>query len=359
MPAAARLTDTTAHGGKIIWGEPTVLIGGLPAARLGDPHVCPMSNGPVVHNGGVVTSGSATVIIGGAAAARLGDRCDCQTVGAAGVGVPQQVGPGLNDETMAYNDRDTQGWQGPGGSIRYRDTDQDGTYDTLEGEGSALRHNYQDSVDANGEHLEIQNTLDIGFADGAETARGNNGYTLQQRLDAGVVRDRGSVRWGQQNPNNSPFTNPFISLSWDARALSGAEETGALIGDDGVRTGLGNEGHGAANPVSGELTLETNLPFLPRSASGGLSLGPGGGLDEHIYYDRRDGQVHLVLGGEYTYYGGSLDIPLNPAMDQIEMIGNRMQRIINLISGGSGSPGPPPVIPNTIISGDPTVLIGD
>ncbi len=37
MPPAARITDITAHGGSIVLGEPTVLIGGLPAARVGDP----------------------------------------------------------------------------------------------------------------------------------------------------------------------------------------------------------------------------------------------------------------------------------------------------------------------------------
>jgi len=39
---AARLGDMTAHGGSIVMGLPTVLIGGMPAARVGDMHVCPM-----------------------------------------------------------------------------------------------------------------------------------------------------------------------------------------------------------------------------------------------------------------------------------------------------------------------------
>ena len=40
---AARVTDLTAHGGTITGpGVPTVFIGGLPAATLGDMHVCPM-----------------------------------------------------------------------------------------------------------------------------------------------------------------------------------------------------------------------------------------------------------------------------------------------------------------------------
>jgi uncharacterized Zn-binding protein involved in type VI secretion len=52
----------------------TVLIGGRPAWRAGaDFHACPLFNGPSPHVGGVVAVGSPTVLIGGLPAARLGD----------------------------------------------------------------------------------------------------------------------------------------------------------------------------------------------------------------------------------------------------------------------------------------------
>lgn len=80
MPPAARITDfhecpmTTPGavpiphvGGPIIGpGEPTVLICGLPAARVGDMAVC-------VGPPDAIIKGSATVMIGGLPAARLGD----------------------------------------------------------------------------------------------------------------------------------------------------------------------------------------------------------------------------------------------------------------------------------------------
>jgi uncharacterized Zn-binding protein involved in type VI secretion len=51
-----------------------VLIGGMPAWRAGeDFHACPLVNGVVPHVGGVVAMGSLTVLIGGAPAARMGD----------------------------------------------------------------------------------------------------------------------------------------------------------------------------------------------------------------------------------------------------------------------------------------------
>ncbi len=77
MPAAARLTDlhtcpafvaTVPHiGGAIIGpGVPSVAIGGLSAAVLGDTCTCvgPPSS---------ISSGSTSVMIGGKPAARLGD----------------------------------------------------------------------------------------------------------------------------------------------------------------------------------------------------------------------------------------------------------------------------------------------
>lgn len=75
---AARITDMhvcpastgpVPHvGGPIITGEPTVLIGNLPAARISDKAIC---NGPL----DVVVQGSPTVIIGNMPASRIGDRC--------------------------------------------------------------------------------------------------------------------------------------------------------------------------------------------------------------------------------------------------------------------------------------------
>lgn len=77
MPPAARITDmhtcpqvtgTVPHvGGPIIPpAEPTVIIGGLPAARVGDHAVCV---GPL----DTIAQGSPTVFINGKPAARIGD----------------------------------------------------------------------------------------------------------------------------------------------------------------------------------------------------------------------------------------------------------------------------------------------
>lgn len=51
---------------------------GSPAARAGDMHVCPMITGTVPHVGGpVMPPGVMTVLIGGSPAAVVGDQCVC------------------------------------------------------------------------------------------------------------------------------------------------------------------------------------------------------------------------------------------------------------------------------------------
>ena len=84
MPAAARVGDTTTHGGTITGpGAATVLIGGMPAAVAGDMHVCvipPPSHIPV----SAFPMGSATVLLGGKPAIRTTDACICGAMAAVG-----------------------------------------------------------------------------------------------------------------------------------------------------------------------------------------------------------------------------------------------------------------------------------
>lgn len=86
---AARLGDKTAHNGQIVMGFPTVLIGGLPAARVGDMHVCPLTTALVPHIGGpILPPGAPTVLIGGMPAARVTNPCAC-------VGPPDMIVSGF------------------------------------------------------------------------------------------------------------------------------------------------------------------------------------------------------------------------------------------------------------------------
>ena len=78
MPFAARVGDPTAHPGVIVGpGVPTVLIGGMPAAVMGDNHICSMPPLAGPHPPSPIAKGSATVFIGGRMAARMGDMSGC------------------------------------------------------------------------------------------------------------------------------------------------------------------------------------------------------------------------------------------------------------------------------------------
>ena len=78
MPFAARVGDPTGHPGVIAGpGVPTVLIGGMPAAVVGDNHICSMPPVAGPHPPSPIAKGSATVLIGGRMAARMGDMSGC------------------------------------------------------------------------------------------------------------------------------------------------------------------------------------------------------------------------------------------------------------------------------------------
>ena len=85
MPAAARVGDTSVHGGTIIGpGAPTVLIGGMPAAIAFDTHLCALPPDSHQPTASPFPMGSTTVMIGSMPALRVGDTCICGATAAVG-----------------------------------------------------------------------------------------------------------------------------------------------------------------------------------------------------------------------------------------------------------------------------------
>lgn len=66
-----------------------------PAARIGDMHVCALVTGVVPHVGGPVLAGFPQVLIGGQPAARVGDACTC-------VGPPDVIAQGSMTVTIGF-----------------------------------------------------------------------------------------------------------------------------------------------------------------------------------------------------------------------------------------------------------------
>lgn len=75
---AARLSDKTLHGGLIVQGAPTVLIGNMPAARVLDNHTCPLVDGvPKPHVGGPIFTGAWTTLVCNMPQSRITDMAVC------------------------------------------------------------------------------------------------------------------------------------------------------------------------------------------------------------------------------------------------------------------------------------------
>jgi uncharacterized Zn-binding protein involved in type VI secretion len=67
-----------------------------PAARVGDMHVCPMVTGVVPHVGGpILPPGAPTVLIGMMPAAKVGDMCTC-------VGPPDVIAKGSGTVLICF-----------------------------------------------------------------------------------------------------------------------------------------------------------------------------------------------------------------------------------------------------------------
>ncbi|MFO0907110.1 MAG: PAAR domain-containing protein [Isosphaeraceae bacterium] len=80
---------------------------GMPAARVGDMHTCPMFDGPKPHVGGpVLPPGQPNVFIEGLPAARVGDPCLCVgppdaiAVGSPTVFIGRKMAARMNDMTV-------------------------------------------------------------------------------------------------------------------------------------------------------------------------------------------------------------------------------------------------------------------
>jgi uncharacterized Zn-binding protein involved in type VI secretion len=85
MPPAARVGDVSTHGGTIVGpGVSVVLVGGMPAAVVGDMHVCSLP--PTGHQptASPFPAGSATVLISSRPAVRTTDAAVCGAMAAVG-----------------------------------------------------------------------------------------------------------------------------------------------------------------------------------------------------------------------------------------------------------------------------------
>lgn len=312
---AARANDATTHGGTVTDGAPTVRIGGERAARLDDPHTCPLSTeAGTPHVGGVVTEGSRTVFIGRKAAARMGDSCDCNTVGVAGRGAPRRV---VSDEFDRDGDGTTDGRQ---------DLDVARQGAELAVEGPVLGIPAFASADSQGGYSESERHAhcDTDVAPGWNAAQGG---------EVALGRIRGTAGIG-------PSDRPWAAVNGQVRVGRLQEQLGHQWGDSGRETGVGHNVRlgGDVYNVQGGLLIDARVARLEASVDGGMGLGVES--ENRVYYDPQDQALHMRLGiGGPGLRGVNVELAIpNPWRD----------------TGSSANEG----IPNVIAEGCPTVRIG-
>jgi len=76
MRPQARLGDISSHGGVIITGASRTFDNGMPVARMGDLHVCPIPG----HGVTPIVTGSNKTLVEGKPLARVGDSTGCGAV---------------------------------------------------------------------------------------------------------------------------------------------------------------------------------------------------------------------------------------------------------------------------------------
>lgn len=315
---AARRTDATTHGGTIVDGAGRVRIGGEPAARLGDPHTCPLTTeAGTPHVGGVITEGSRTVRIGRKAAARMGDSCDCNTVGIAGRDTPRDV---VSDEI---------------------DRDLDGDLDGREDRDAVWQRSRTSEGRVLGLPVFFTGTAEVGHSESERHAHGDlsglPGSSVAHGGEAAAALGTGTLGVG-------PANQPYFALSGEGRAGRVQERVGHQWGDSGRETGSGSElrlGGDLVN-IQGGVLIDLRAARLDASIDGGAGLGIE--HENRVFYDHQEGAFHLRAGRGVSL--GALSIP-----------GFNFELTIPNPWRDAGS-GANAGIPNTIAEGCPTVRIG-
>ncbi len=351
MKPAARMFDPTAHRGTVLLGDLTVLIGNLPAARKGDPHLCPMAD-PKPHVGGVVTQGSTTVYIGNARAARMGDVCGCNTAGISGKGVPPVVGPGapkIEEKSGSTADPASEKGRGPYTEHVKEDKDKDGKYDSETYKASAGEKKKT--------HIDIP-----GFFNMTTT---ESGPTFEHTRTGDMVDP------GEKTPGRGPSAGKVKNETWLGRKgtvinfFDGFYEWGyeANAGHAEAEIDAPYGGGAQGSVVDGKVYGRQDTTFLQAPwlyaynyftdsnlsteiyAEAGAGLGELGGSVKPLYLINADGRYGVGISGalaEFIGFKGKFEWT----------IGEKKKSSKGIEGTGMGG------IPNFIVGGYTTVLIG-
>ena len=382
-PAAA-IGDMAAHGGTILTGSTNVLIGGRPAARVGDTVLC------AIHGPGVISMGSFTVLINGMPAARMGDITGCMVPGLAPVSVPlpvlgpPPVPPGAkpiegalslapgNANMHAVNDKSKDGVSAMHMEGSISDANSDGGLDSIEGsmEGVRMRNAGQKNV---GEvELGGTHSMDVLYASAKvsnlEAPPGQEGGSVSGMAEAGMLK------WGvggTVGAKDAKGLNPALGVTGEANMMHAKAEGDLLIGSDQNRVGLVGKGEAGAEALKGEVgTVVTSPTFfggniqVTGKASGALGT-VGAGAGAWLYYDKKQGRMRGGIMGILKVLvglGAEVEVSVGRAFkEDPEPVPAPPPALSagSLFGGYGNTPGLGAAgLPGTVLLGNLTVLIG-
>jgi uncharacterized Zn-binding protein involved in type VI secretion len=363
---AAVLGDAAAHAGTIGLGSPNVLICGRPAARVGDPVACG------VHGTGAIVMGATTVFINGTPAARMGDPTGCLTPGIVAVSTPIVLGPPpvhykYSNDGQSNAEADEKGKPTfAHAEAQITDENRDGNPDAFDGTVALVR--FRDKGYQNAGPVEISGTNEFDAA--SVTAKGHarttsKGFGFGASAEATAIRYGGSIAVA---PKGAKGLNQTVNIGGEVKGPAAKAAVEVLSGDDGTREGTVYKMEVGAQLASFETSQAITIP-LPNNNTvqirqkGGASVGPAGIAEGFwSYRDKKTGRQYVGIMGKLRLlfglegeaeinYGPKLQedppAPASPPAPELPVGGFR-----NVPGLGSGG------IPGTILSGQPTVLIG-
>jgi uncharacterized Zn-binding protein involved in type VI secretion len=293
---AARALDPTLHGGFVAFGEPTVLIGGLPAARVSDPHVCSLNPPLLPHVGGWVAGGSLTVLIGGQGAARQGDLCACCV---APVSLPSAPAASpASGETPDAPERERGSVELGYSDRKDLDLNGDGVAETHKREAAGVQSEQHDELFGFIRHESIKKAL---YHETEYTTKQLDG--TDHELIVGGKQEGGALKQTDTYVIGDD-ANPFIEVEKKHKVLSAeASAVEPLIGTDGRRYGFGAEVGSKGSVVSHALKVESDVAVMPLLTPIALAARKYAGLNADMMGSASiSGGSAGIVGGGWLYY---------------------------------------------------------
>jgi uncharacterized Zn-binding protein involved in type VI secretion len=365
MPPAARIDDTTMHGGTIVEGCDSVLIGRSPAARLGDYHECPMSDPDgQAHVGGPIVTASETVIIGGMPAARVGDECACE-----GPPVPSTVDiPAPESGAESGWEWDTESEQELMTDVTEADIESD--EDSIEARYSRRIRAYHGrrSVNLRYGGMDVfgaESEADVGAVDLEGRARVNRDLhsTVEGRAERQLLRTHSEVRVGNRD---NPLYSRERGVGVGREGVSGRRDGSVLNPTDVNNVDMSAGGDAVYTTRRTRMTTPTyrgqNIQLV-RERTDSISVGGTAGYG--AYYDEDEDRYHLRARIDTSAALALLvgpEVLVVPGPSRLRGVDLSIGRPYGPGSrgGGGGAPTPPPFAAgcDEIVTGDDTVLIG-